>query len=316
MRNATIPAMAENIELMRFSIFGGLKDKCDAAVSARSGGVSADSYQSLNMGFLSGDEPFRVIENRRRACDVFLHDAGMPEAYRANEVDTTQRAGDPLLRWVGVRQVHGACVFIAAREHAGCGALAGTVGEPGGPAAEADAICTNEPGLILAIQVADCVPVAAYDSENHALGVAHCGWRGTAAKCAIRLLETMGGEYGTHAKDVYIGIGPGICGGCCIVGGEVASHFLGAEYEGYRVIWDAGPAPARESADSAESPPWEPKYHPNIWGALHAQLAGAGVPKHRIETMVRCSMEDETRLYSYRRDGEKCGRNALLAMLI
>lgn len=294
-----------------------------AAVTTRAGGASGGNYASLNMGFLSGDEPERVIENRRRALLAFLAGtrggftfqsagrAGYPPptgdysigAITATGYSATHGGGtDPLSRWTGAKQVHGTEVFVAYASHAGSGALSSVSGEPGGPLAEADAICTDSRGLVLTIQVADCVPVVVFDEANGAIGVAHCGWRGAAARVLDKLLETMGGEYGTLAKNVFAGIGPGICGGCMEVGGEVASRFLGREYEGYRIVWNS-PEGGRE------------KYRLNLPGALHAQLTGSGVPHANIETMVKCSVESPELLYSYRRDGAKCGRNALFAML-
>lgn len=300
-----MPHVACDTTMLAFQVFSPFADRVRVAVTSRAGGVSTGEYASLNMGFLSGDDPACVIENRRRAVSEF----------RGREVAD---AAELSSLWTGVKQVHGAEVLVATREHAGSGALSSVLGQPGGPAAEADAICTNETGLVLNIQVADCAPVVVYDAENHALGVAHCGWRGTAAHALIRLLETMGGEYGTRAKDVYAGIGPGICGKCYIVGGDAARHFIGREYEGYRVLWDA--APKGKDADGAAlgcgDAGTDRKYHLNIWGALHAQLVNAGAPPQQIETMVKCSYEEAALFYSYRRDGKNCGRNALMAELV
>ena len=304
-----------------------------AGVSARTGGVSAGGYESLNMGFLSGDDRESVLENRRRAMRAFLAAGrdGETGGSPPGGVDSGVReeahgrlSNDILSRWVGVKQVHAANVLVADETHAGSGALSPIIGGPGGPAVEADAICTATRGLVLTIQVADCVPVAVYDAGNNALGVAHCGWRGTAGHVLIRLLEHMGGEFGTIAKNVYAGIGPGICGGCLEVGGDVARHFVGPEYEGYRVLWDApkntddaenniGVPPVDDESDIAHA---DPKYRVNIWAALHAQLTNSGVPHPHIETMVTCSMESPDILFSHRRDGAKCGRNALFAMIV
>ncbi|MFB6240654.1 MAG: polyphenol oxidase family protein, partial [Gemmatimonadota bacterium] len=69
------------------------------------------------------------------------------------------------------RQVHGRRVLEAAG------------GAPPGIllAGEADGLTTDEPGTLLAVTVADCVPVFVLDPESGALALLHAGWRGTAA---------------------------------------------------------------------------------------------------------------------------------------
>jgi copper oxidase (laccase) domain-containing protein len=57
------------------------------------------------------------------------------------------------------------------------------------------------------------------------VGLAHAGWRGTVAGVAKATLKAMHDEYGSEPEDIRAGIGPGICGRCYEVGGEVASQF-------------------------------------------------------------------------------------------
>jgi YfiH family protein len=81
--------------------------------------------------------------------------------------------------WVWVRQVHGAEVVVATREIAA--EVAGI---------EADAMVTADPGLVLAIQTADCVPITFWSDEG-IVGVAHAGWRGLEAGVVERTIEAM-----------------------------------------------------------------------------------------------------------------------------
>lgn len=107
--------------------------------------------------------------------------------------------------WAEVTQVHGATVI--------------RVTAPG-PAGEADALWTTERGLPLAVFTADCFGVVL--SCDHAVGVAHAGWRGAAANVVEKLRATMS-EAG-HAPQ-RAALGPGI-GPCCFeVGPEVADLF-------------------------------------------------------------------------------------------
>ena len=62
-------------------------------------------------------------------------------------------------------QVHGAVVASA----------------PWNGTPEADACVATEPGLVLGIQTADCLPVLLVDPQRGFVAAAHAGWRGTAA---------------------------------------------------------------------------------------------------------------------------------------
>src|SRR5690606_12393319 len=100
----------------------------------------------------AGDDPAAVSENRRRLRAVL--------------------PAEPF--WLD--QVHGARVLDA---------------DVPNDTLEADAAVTVTPGRVLAIMVADCLPVAIADARARVLGVAHAGWRGLAGGVLERTLECM-----------------------------------------------------------------------------------------------------------------------------
>ena len=102
-------------------------------VSTRLGGVSAPPFATLNLGLHTKDHPASVLENRRR----FLH-----------------RLGGTLEASVWAEQVHGAEVAVVGPERAGRGARLYSDAISG-----VDALVTTAPGLFLAANFADCVPV-------------------------------------------------------------------------------------------------------------------------------------------------------------
>lgn len=109
--------------------------------------------------------------------------------------------------WATAHQVHGNDVALARR---------------GGDVGEADALWTTRTGLPVAVFTADCFGVVLH--ADGAVGVAHAGWRGTAAGvvAALRGEMTRAGHPPQRAA-----IGPGI-GACCFeVGPEVAARFPG-----------------------------------------------------------------------------------------
>jgi YfiH family protein len=113
------------------------------AFSTRLGGVSEGKYASLNLGRMTGDDPDRVEENRRRLCEA---------------------VGADVARLTLNRQRHSASVH---RAHAG------RRGEPG------DGLWTDEPGVPMLALAADCLPVAIAATDGEArLAILHAGWRG------------------------------------------------------------------------------------------------------------------------------------------
>jgi polyphenol oxidase len=88
-----------------------------------------------------------------------------------------------------------------------------------------DGLVTNERGVALFATFADCYPIILWDPVKRSAGLAHAGWRGTAAGVAKAIVKAMCDEYGSAPEDIRAGIGPGICSRCYEVGGEVASQF-------------------------------------------------------------------------------------------
>jgi polyphenol oxidase len=159
--------------------------------STRVGGVSAGPYESLNLGIFTGDDPERVVQNRRRLADG----AGIdPERTR--------------MAW----QQHGARVGRASPE----GILTpGTQHEP------CDGWWSDEPGQGMMLVTADCLPVAIArrDGDRPALAVLHVGWRGLLEGIVANGAAVLG--EGRLASAIGPGIGP-----CCYeVRAEVAEPF-------------------------------------------------------------------------------------------
>jgi len=93
------------------------------------------------------------------------------------------------------------------------------------PEGRFDAVVAAEPGVALAVTVADCVPVFFVDVVGGAIGVAHAGWRGLAAGIVKRTVETMVDELDVLTGNLLVGTGPAIRGPSYEVGPEVAGLF-------------------------------------------------------------------------------------------
>lgn len=185
--------------MLTWAAFGELP--VEAFVTARDGGVSTGAYASLNLSLSVGDDPAAVLENRRRVA----------VALDAEPAD-----------FVFCRQVHGAGVRVVTAADRSAGAF--TVDEP---VPEADVLVTADPGVVLAILAADCVPVVLYDPGAHVLACVHSGWRGTVARAGAAAVDAMS-RLGASPENVIAGIGPGIGADRYQVGEEVAVAVEGA----------------------------------------------------------------------------------------
>jgi len=127
------------------------------AFTTRRGGVSDGVYESLNLSGGTGDDPKRVAENRRIACDALGLDH---ERLSFN------------------RQVHSPTVHRAGRR-----------GEPG------DGLWTDEAGEPVLAFAADCLPIAiARTDGERRLAVLHAGWRGLSEGVVAAGVEAVDGE--------------------------------------------------------------------------------------------------------------------------
>ncbi len=168
-------------------------------MTTRTGGLSREPYESLNLALHVGDVDERVRLNRKsliRALD--------------------RRLLEPV---VG-DQVHGATVRHVGELHAG------TRWQQNEKAlTETDALMTATRRLPLVTLVADCLPLALVDPERGVAAAVHAGWRGLADGIIESTLEGMRETWGTSTADVVAWLGPCV-GPCCYeVGPEVAQHF-------------------------------------------------------------------------------------------
>ena len=97
--------------------------------------------------------------------------------------------------WAVVRQVHGADVADAA--------LFDEIGFDPTNAPHADAIVTSEADQPIAVQGADCAPLA-FITSSGPIAVAHAGWRGLAAGVIESVTETLA-ERGAVVEEVLVG---------------------------------------------------------------------------------------------------------------
>ena len=223
-----------------------------AGCTLRSGGVSAAPYASLNLGTHVSDEPAAVVENRQRV--------------RA----TLQLPAEPL--WL--QQEHGVRVIDA-----------DLPGEPG----PADGAVTRLGGRVLAILVADCMPVLFASQDGSVLAVAHAGWRGLAAG----VLEATVAAMDVDPKGLSCWTGPHIGPDHFEVGDAVRAAFVALD----------------ERATTAFKVNARGRWQCNLNLLVRQRLDALGV--EHVTSAGVCTHSQAAQCFSYRRDG-RTGRMAAL----
>jgi polyphenol oxidase len=152
----------------------------------------------------------------------------------------------------------------------------------------ADASATDEPGVILGIETADCLPALFFDPRARRAAAAHAGWRGTAAGIARDVVGWLRAR-GSATADIHVALGPSI-GVCCYeVGEELRPQFA-----------------AEDRAFFQEGPRGRP--HLDVRGINERQLLAAGIPLANIAHVRECTHCLKEQYCSYRRDGAGAGR--------
>jgi YfiH family protein len=231
------------------------------AFTTRIGGISQPPFDSLNLGNPSGcdvqDDYERIYENFRLM-------------QRAIGCDKRERL------WV--HQVHGGCAECAMR---------GGDFESG---RRADAMVSDDPAKVLAVRVADCVPVLIATSDGKTVAAIHAGWRGVIANVVPNAIAKMG-----QTDSLLAAIGPGIGFDAFEVGLEVVEQFE---------LAFANPELVRRLADD--------KGRVDLRRAIELQLSRCGLSPGRIDTTDRCTFRDRDEFFSHRRDKGVTGRMAAL----
>lgn len=187
-----------------------------------------------------------------------------------------------------VKQVHGNLVRVLKRgETSGADAAA----KPDG-----DAVVSNVPGLVLAVLVADCVPILLADRTGGAAGAIHAGWRGTCARIGPAAVETVCRQFGSDPSDLVAAIGPSIGPDDYEVGEALIEAFRQAGHGASDLTRWFTRRDARLRLD--------------LWTANRDQLIDAGLAAGRIFTCGLSTTAHTGVFDSFRAAGERAGRMA------
>ncbi|HKM47370.1 MAG TPA: peptidoglycan editing factor PgeF [Terriglobales bacterium] len=254
--------------------------------STRLGGVSrVYGGNALNLGFTKHDSRAAVERNR----ELFLKELGAASGRRSW----------PL---VSLRQIHSDLIHHVERM-------------PAQPLV-GDGMVTDTPGLLVAVQTADCLPIILADRKRRAVGVFHAGWRGTVKRIAEKGVGEMRKHFGSDPRNLVAAIGPGVRGCCYAVGEEVRTRFeaqFAYASSLFREVKESDPVREKypllfltaRAPGHGELPV---KLFLDLVEANRRQLLDAGVLAKNIDTAAPCTVCHPELLFSFRAEKGITGR--------
>ena len=144
---------------------------------------------------------------------------------------------------------------------------------------DADGWLLGATGWGAAILTADCVPLIVWDEHADIIGLAHCGWRGVAAKLPAQTVQAMKNAGARGALSAWVG--PHIQANSFEVQNDVAEQFPGC------VLQRGG------------------KLFVDLNSAILAQLSAQGVAENNVELSRHCTYAEPKNFFSFRRDHTK-----------
>ncbi len=235
-----------------------------AGFTIRPQGFSEGSFASANMGFQVGDQDQKVARNRNALRKSF--------------------GKDVFSALVTARQVHGnRCLTVSDFNPEKILEVAQT---------GADALLTDQPGILLGVLTADCLPLIMIDRKRRAVAVVHAGWRGLERAVATIAIAEMSRRFAVAVENLEIYAGPAI-GQCCFqVGIEVVERFQELDVLQGNVGW------------------WQKRtagYYVDLLEILRIQLLAAGILEDNFHAVDICTCCHDF-CFSYRRDHAITGR--------
>ncbi|HCE57117.1 MAG TPA: peptidoglycan editing factor PgeF [Prolixibacteraceae bacterium] len=237
-----------------------------------------ESYQNL-VAFTSTKQSFATEKTR------FTGDS--PEIYTEPRKQLAEKLGIDVKQLVFPRQTHTDCV-------------AEIDGIPNCEITETDALVTNQKGICICVQTADCVPVLLFDPKKLVIAAVHAGWRGTVKKIAAVAVQKMTAKFGSDPANIIAAIGPSVSPAIYEVGSEVTEAVLHS-------------IPNAEKTIRLNS---SGKNHIDLWEANRQVLLEAGLLIKSIEIIGECSFLENDKYFSARKEGAETGRMVSGIMLL
>lgn len=154
-----------------------------------------------------------------------------------------------------------------------------------------DALVTDQPGVMVAVRTADCVPVLMHDPRRKVVAAVHAGWRGAVAGIVQKTIALMGARFGSVPDHLRVSIGPS-AGACCYEVDEPVLDRL------HQACPDAGKVVKERR---------EGRRHLDLKALVREQARAAGARPDSITSVNLCTICHDDLFFSYRREGRVIG---------
>jgi YfiH family protein len=154
-----------------------------------------------------------------------------------------------------------------------------------------DALVTDQPGIMVAVRTADCVPVLLHDPTRRVVAAVHAGWRGAVAGIVPKTLALLTSRFGSRPEQIRISIGPS-AGMCCYEVDTPVLDRLRQEFPDWKKV-----VRTREAG----------KAHLDLKALLKEQALALGMVPTSITTVNLCTICHADLFFSYRREGKVNG---------
>lgn len=221
-----------------------------AAVTLRTGGLSAGAFESMNPALHVNDNAETVLKNRQIISQML----NLPS--------------EP----VWLEQIHSNRIICADKSL---------------PLEQADASYTDQAEVVCVVMTADCLPILLANRDGVEIAAIHAGWRGLLSGVISNSVARF------NSGQVIAWLGPAIGPDRFEVGNEVKSAFI-TKSDKFKTAFK------QISQD---------KYLADIYQLAKMELAMLGI--NQVYGGGFCTVTDEQRFYSYRRNGET-GRMATM----
>jgi purine-nucleoside/S-methyl-5'-thioadenosine phosphorylase / adenosine deaminase len=242
----------------------------------------------LDLSRPSSDAPSRVHGHWRKALNAMKAEAfslALMRQIHSDHIWSVTRDGESR----GLRYV----------PRARAGGATDVAREPRG-----DALITQEPGVLLAVLSADCLPILVADSRRRAVAAIHAGWRGALAGIVEKAVHEMAAAFGSRPEDLVVAMGPSIRSCCYEVESEVVAAFQ-RRFPRAEEFFTRNERPARAGRATLD-----------LVAVARRQLVSAGVRRSKIHVADFCTACRTDLFFSYRKEGQAAGRMAALMGIV
>ena len=222
--------------------------RCRYGFFNRHGGFGTAPFNSMNISYGVGDKRKTVSVNRQRV----LENIAFPTLLSA-------------------KQVHGDGIFSLTESL-----------NSNREIESVDALITDQQGIGLMIQQADCQAVLLFDPVKKVIAAVHCGWRGSVINILAKVVRRMESQFGVAPEQLLAAISPSL-GPCC------------AEFVNYREEFPVEFKSFMEQQD-----------YFNFWQVSKYQLVDAGLRESKITVDGTCTCCSKD-YFSYRRSNRSSG---------